>query len=58
MLSSLHTSLPEGESEPSQQDLPGAGRHGQMGSQVIVAGAGIVGLATAFELTRRGRSVT
>jgi L-2-hydroxyglutarate oxidase len=29
-----------------------------MGSQVIVAGAGIVGLATAFELTRRGRSVT
>jgi len=58
VLSSLHTSLPEGESEPSQQDLPGAGRHGQMGSQVIVAGAGIVGLATAFELTRRGRSVT
>jgi L-2-hydroxyglutarate oxidase len=29
-----------------------------MGSQVIVAGAGIVGLATAFELTRRGHSVT
>ena len=29
-----------------------------MGSHVIVAGAGIVGLATAFELTRRGHSVT
>ena len=29
-----------------------------MGSQVIVAGAGIVGLATALELTRRGHSVT
>jgi (S)-2-hydroxyglutarate dehydrogenase len=29
-----------------------------MGSHVIVAGAGIVGLATAFELTRRGYSVT
>ncbi|HEX6756910.1 MAG TPA: L-2-hydroxyglutarate oxidase [Propionibacteriaceae bacterium] len=28
-----------------------------MGSHVIVAGAGIVGLATAFELTRRGHSV-
>ncbi|MDN5761168.1 MAG: L-2-hydroxyglutarate oxidase [Microlunatus sp.] len=27
-------------------------------SQVIVAGAGIVGLATAYELTKRGRSVT
>ena len=29
-----------------------------MGSHVIVAGAGIVGLATAFELTRRGHAVT
>ena len=29
-----------------------------MGSHVIVAGAGIVGLATAFELTRRGHTVT
>ena len=29
-----------------------------MGSHVIVAGAGIVGLATALELTRRGHSVT
>ena len=29
-----------------------------MGSHVIVAGAGIVGLATAAELTRRGQSVT
>jgi L-2-hydroxyglutarate oxidase len=29
-----------------------------MGRHVIVAGAGIVGLATAFELTRRGHSVT
>ena len=29
-----------------------------MGSHVIVAGAGIVGLATAHELTRRGHSVT
>jgi (S)-2-hydroxyglutarate dehydrogenase len=29
-----------------------------VGSHVIVAGAGIVGLATALELTRRGRSVT
>jgi (S)-2-hydroxyglutarate dehydrogenase len=29
-----------------------------MGSHVIVAGAGIVGLATAFELVRRGHSVT
>ncbi|HEX3197525.1 MAG TPA: FAD-dependent oxidoreductase, partial [Propionibacteriaceae bacterium] len=29
-----------------------------MGSHVIVAGAGIVGLATAFELTSRGHSVT
>ncbi|HJY44760.1 MAG TPA: L-2-hydroxyglutarate oxidase, partial [Propionibacteriaceae bacterium] len=58
VVGSLHTSLPEGESAPNQQDLPSAGRHGQMGSQVIVAGAGIVGLATAFELTRRGHSVT
>src|SRR4029453_12700067 len=30
----------------------------QMGSHVIVAGAGIVGLATAHELTRRGHTVT
>jgi (S)-2-hydroxyglutarate dehydrogenase len=29
-----------------------------MGSQVIVAGAGIVGLATAYQLGRRGHSVT
>ena len=29
-----------------------------MGSHVIVAGAGIVGLATAYELTRRGHTVT
>jgi (S)-2-hydroxyglutarate dehydrogenase len=29
-----------------------------MGSNVIVAGAGIVGLATAHELTRRGHAVT
>jgi (S)-2-hydroxyglutarate dehydrogenase len=29
-----------------------------MGSHVIVAGAGIVGLATAYELTRRGHAVT
>jgi L-2-hydroxyglutarate oxidase len=29
-----------------------------MGSHVIVAGAGIVGLATAHELTRRGHAVT
>jgi (S)-2-hydroxyglutarate dehydrogenase len=29
-----------------------------MGSHVIVAGAGIVGLATAFELTQRGHTVT
>jgi (S)-2-hydroxyglutarate dehydrogenase len=29
-----------------------------MGSHVIVAGAGIVGLATAYELTRRGHLVT
>jgi (S)-2-hydroxyglutarate dehydrogenase len=29
-----------------------------MGSHVIVAGAGIVGLATAHELTRRGHTVT
>jgi (S)-2-hydroxyglutarate dehydrogenase len=29
-----------------------------VGSHVIVAGAGIVGLATALELTRRGHSVT
>src|SRR5688500_1797355 len=37
---------------------PTTGRHGRVGSHVIVAGAGIVGLATALELTRRGRSVT
>jgi (S)-2-hydroxyglutarate dehydrogenase len=37
---------------------PSTGRHGQMGSHVIVAGAGIVGLATALELMRRGHSVT
>jgi L-2-hydroxyglutarate oxidase len=29
-----------------------------MGSHVIVGGAGIVGLATAYELTRRGHAVT
>jgi L-2-hydroxyglutarate oxidase len=29
-----------------------------MGSHVIVAGAGIIGLATAYELTRRGHAVT
>ena len=29
-----------------------------MGSHVVVAGAGIVGLATAHELTRRGHAVT
>src|SRR4029450_5331871 len=34
------------------------GRHGGMGRHVIVAGAGIVGLASALELTRRGHSVT
>jgi (S)-2-hydroxyglutarate dehydrogenase len=29
-----------------------------MGSHVIVAGAGIIGLATAYELTRRGHALT
>jgi (S)-2-hydroxyglutarate dehydrogenase len=37
---------------------PSPGRHMRMGSHVIVAGAGIVGLAAAHELTRRGHRVT
>ena len=57
MVGSIHTSHPEGESEPNQQDLPCAGRHGQMGT-MYRGWTGIVGLATALEVTRRGHSVT
>jgi (S)-2-hydroxyglutarate dehydrogenase len=42
----------------SQRFRLDTGRHRPMGSHVIVAGAGIIGLATAAELIRRGHTVT
>src|SRR6185503_6884670 len=58
----MGTSLSTGESfarpAEARQWRLSPGRHRPMGSHVIVAGAGIVGLATASELIRRGHAVT